>query len=135
MRRLITCLVAWIPVSRRRFNEVEEEAQRLSSLLHRAARRIAGLEQQIWDDKKKGLEPILRNLDLSVTEEYDLCADATIHHVELRPLYYRFIVPRLQKLQCGEAFVDQMKRNAIDAIAVSLVRQMEEKGYFKQKED
>lgn len=49
MRRLITCLMAWIPVSRRRFNEVEAEAQRLSSLLHHAAKRIAEMQQRLDD--------------------------------------------------------------------------------------
>jgi hypothetical protein len=47
MRRLISCLTAWIPVSRRRFDEVEGEAQRLSALLHHAAKRIAEMQQRL----------------------------------------------------------------------------------------
>lgn len=46
MRRLKACLMAWVPVSRRRFEEVKEEAERLSLLLTRAAKRIGVLEEE-----------------------------------------------------------------------------------------
>jgi len=47
MRRLIACLMAWNPIAlRQQIREMEDEAERLSSLLVSAARRIELLKSE-----------------------------------------------------------------------------------------
>lgn len=47
MRRLVTCLMAWNPIAlRRQIREMEDEAERLSSLLASAAKRIELLKSE-----------------------------------------------------------------------------------------